>query len=123
MGILGGYATHMLRPSLLMMLARSGIGRLIMRLMMDKRVPIRSKLIIPVGVIYMISPFDIIPDFLIGLGWLDDIFAIVATLTLFLLSIPSDILREHISGGKASPPAGEGNVIDGTSRVVDDKDA
>ena len=113
----------MLRPSLLMMLARSGIGRLIMRLMMDKRVPIRSKLIIPVGIIYMISPFDIIPDFLIGLGWLDDIFAIVATLTLFLLSIPSDILREHIGGGKASPPAGEGNVIDGTSRVVDDKDA
>ena len=30
----------MLRPSLLMMLARSGIGRLIFRLMLDRRVPV-----------------------------------------------------------------------------------
>ena len=75
----------MLRPSLLLMLARSGIGRLILRLMLDRRVPIWSKLIIPGGIIYMLSPFDIIPDFLIGLGWLDDIVAIVATTILFLL--------------------------------------
>ena len=111
----------MFRPSLLMMLARSGIGRLIMRLMLDRRVPIWSKLIIPGGVIYMLSPFDIIPDFLIGLGWLDDIIAIVATVVLFLLSIPSDILREHL-GGRSASPRNEGNVIDGSARVVDDKD-
>ena len=110
----------MLRPSLIMMLARSGIGRLIMRLMLDRRVPIWSKLIIPAGVIYMISPFDIIPDFLIGLGWLDDIFAIVATVTLFLLSVPSDILREHLTGGRTPPPDNDGNVIDGSARIVDD---
>lgn len=117
----------MLRPSLLMMLARSGIGRLIMRLMTDRRVPIWSKLIIPAGIIYMISPFDIIPDFIIGLGWLDDLFAIIATITLFLLSIPSDILREHLSGGRNPSPrsdgtSADGNVIDGSARLVDDDD-
>ena len=112
----------MLRPSLLLMLARSGIGRMILRLMLDRRVPIWSKLIIPAGIIYMLSPFDIIPDFLIGLGWLDDIFAIVATTTLFLLSIPSDILREHLGGGRAPSPEQDGNVIDGSARVVDDKE-
>lgn len=112
----------MLRPSLLMMLARSGIGRLILRLMLDKRVPIWSKLIIPGGIIYMLSPFDIIPDFLIGLGWLDDIFAIVATTTLFLLSIPSDILREHLSGGRAPSTGKDDNVIDGSARVVDEEE-
>ena len=112
----------MLRPSLLMMLARSGIGRLILRLMLDRRVPIWSKLIIPGGIIYLISPFDIIPDFLIGLGWLDDIFAIVATTVLFLLSIPSDILREHLSGGRAPSTKGDDNVIDGSARVVDEDD-
>ena len=110
-----------MRPSLLWMLARSGIGRLIMRLMLDRRVPIWSKFIIPGGIIYMLSPFDIIPDFLIGLGWLDDIFAIVATVVLFLLSIPSDILREHLRGG-AQPPRGDGNVIDGSARIVEDDD-
>lgn len=112
----------MLRPSLLMMLARSGIGRLILRLMLDRRVPIWSKLIIPGGIIYMLSPFDIIPDFLIGLGWLDDIFAIVATTVLFLLSIPSDILREHLAGGRAPSTERDDNVIDGSARVVDEDD-
>lgn len=112
----------MLRPSLLLMLARSGIGRMILRLMLDRRVPVWSKLIIPLGIIYMISPFDIIPDFLIGLGWLDDIFAIVATITLFLLSIPSDILREHLSGGRAPSSEQDGNVIDGSARIVNDDD-
>ena len=112
----------MLRPSLLLMLARSGIGRLILRLMLDRRVPIWSKLIIPGGIIYMLSPFDIIPDFLIGLGWLDDIFAIIATVILFLLSIPSDILREHLSSGRAPSPEQNGNVIDGSARIVDDDD-
>lgn len=111
----------MLRSSLIMMLVRSGIGRAIMRLMMDKRVPLRSKLIIPAGIIYMLSPFDIIPDFLIGLGWLDDIFAIVATTVLFLLSIPSDILREHLGGGSAPGTGSQGgNVIDGDARIVED---
>ena len=112
----------MLRPSLLLMLARSGIGRLILRLILDRRVPLWSKFIIPGGIIYMLSPFDIIPDFLIGLGWLDDIFAIVATITLFLLSIPSDILREHLGSGRPPSPDQDGNVIDGSARIVDDKD-
>ena len=93
-----------------------------MRLMLDRRVPIWSKFIIPAGVIYLLSPFDIIPDFLIGLGWLDDIFAIIATTTLFLLSIPSDILREHMGGQRTPSPGQDGNVIDGSARIVDDND-
>lgn len=110
----------MLKPSLLWMLARSGIGRLIMRLMLDRRVPIWSKLIIPAGIVYLLSPFDIIPDFLIGLGWLDDIVVIIATGMLFLLSIPSDVLREHLGGGKAPSPDADGNIIDGSARIVED---
>ena len=112
----------MLRPSLLLMLARSGIGRLIFRLMLDRRVPIWSKLIIPGGLVYILSPIDFMPDIIPILGWLDDIIAVVVTLTLFLLSIPSDILREHLGGGRPPSPGQDGNVIDGSARVVDDKD-
>ena len=112
----------MLRPSLLLMLARSGIGRLIFRLMLDRRVPVWSKLIIPGGLIYVLSPIDFMPDIIPILGWLDDIVAIVVTLTLFLLSIPSDLLREHLRGGGSQPPGNDGNVIDGTSRIVNDDD-
>ena len=60
----------MLRPSLLLMLARSGIGRLIFRLMLDRRVPVWSKLIIPGGLIYVLSPIDFMPDIIPILdGW------------------------------------------------------
>ena len=110
----------MLRPSILMMIARSGIGRLIFRLMADRRVPIWSKLIVPGGLIYVLSPFDILPDIIPILGWLDDIVAIVVTLAFFLLSIPSDVLREHLGGGRRPSSEGEGNVIDGSARIVDD---
>ena len=108
----------MLRPSLLMMLARSGIGRLILRLMLDRRVSIWSKLIIPGGIVYMVSPIDVLPDIIPIMGWIDDMLAIVLAVTLFLLSVPRDILREHIGHGKAAPR--DGSVIDGSARVVDD---
>ena len=112
----------MLRPSLLMMLARSGVGRLIVRLMLDRRVPIWSKLIIPGGLVYILSPIDFIPDIIPILGWLDDIVAAVITLLLFLLSIPSDVLRDHLGSGKTPSPGRNGSVIDGTARVVDEND-
>ena len=112
----------MLRPSLLMMLARSGVGRLILRLMLDRRVPIWSKLIIPGGLIYILSPIDFLPDIIPILGWLDDIVAAVVTLLLFLLSIPSDVLREHLRSSKTPSPGRNGSVIDGTARVVDEND-
>ena len=112
----------MLRPSLLMMLARSGIGRLIFRLMLDRRVPVLSKLIIPAGLVYIISPFDLLPDIIPILGWLDDIVAIGVTLILFLLSIPSEILREHLGTGKAQSSESDGNIIDGSARIVNDDD-
>lgn len=112
----------MFRPSLFMMLARSGIGRLIFRLMLDKRVPFWSKLIIPGGLVYVLSPIDFLPDIIPILGWLDDIIAIVITLTLFLLSIPSNILREHLRGGNTQSPGSDGNIIDGSARVVKDDD-
>ena len=82
--------------------------------------PIWSKLIIPGGLIYVLSPIDFLPDIIPILGWLDDIVAIVITVAVFLLSIPSDILREYLRGGRTPSPESDGNIIDGSSRIVDD---
>ncbi len=111
----------MFRPSLLLMLARSGIGRLILRLMLDGRVPIWTKLIIPIGIVYMASPIDILPDIVPFIGWIDDIVAIVLSIILFLMAVPTDILREHTGGGRRRSAANDGRVIDGEGRIVEDE--
>ncbi|MEW6227254.1 MAG: DUF1232 domain-containing protein [Bacillota bacterium] len=46
---------------------------LLPRYLLDRSVPITRKLLLLLGVLYIIIPFDITPDFLPVLGWLDDI--------------------------------------------------
>ena len=38
-----------------------------------KNVPFGSLIMITASIIYFLSPFDIIPDFIIGLGYIDDL--------------------------------------------------
>ncbi len=69
--------------------------RLTWRLLFDERVPVSAKLI-PLGaVLYIISPIDIIPDFLIALGLLDDIGVFLMALRMFQQAAPADIVEEH----------------------------
>ncbi|MFZ5925500.1 MAG: YkvA family protein [Bacillota bacterium] len=46
---------------------------LLPRYLLDRSVPLTRKLLLLLGVLYIIIPFDITPDFLPVLGWLDDI--------------------------------------------------
>jgi len=50
------------------------------RLLADPRVPRRRKLVLALLVAYLASPIDLIPDFIPGLGQLDDV--ILAALAL-----------------------------------------
>ncbi len=115
----------MLRPSILLLIFRSGILRLIYRLMTDRRVPLRAKLIVPAAIIYLIMPFDIVPDVVPIAGLLDDILALIISIGLFVTIVPREVLSEHLGrsgpSGGASPP--KGKIIDGDYRVVDDDDA
>ena len=53
------------------------------KLIRDPRVPIWTKLAVPTAVAaYVISPVDLIPDMLVGIGQVDDF-------TLLLLAIPA----------------------------------
>ena len=104
------------------LLSMTGIPRLIMRLMMDSRVPFGLKLLIPAAIVYTIVPWDF--DFLGILGRIDDLLVLITSGILFLLLAPRDVLMEA-SGrpgdaeGRYKPKDGT-RVIDGESRKLDE---
>lgn len=69
--------------------------RLTWRLLQDSRVPIWTKAIPVLTVLYILSPIDVIPDFLLILGQLDDIVILTAGFQLFERLAPFEIVEEH----------------------------
>jgi len=65
------------------------------RLLRDPRVPLWAKVIPFLGLAYVLSPIDLIPDFLIGLGQLDDLGIMLAAMRLFESITPGYIADEH----------------------------
>ncbi len=64
----------------------------------DPRVPLRAKVVLLVGIVWIASPIDLIPEFIPIAGPLDD--AIVAALVLAYVSRAAgrDVVREHWHG-------------------------
>jgi uncharacterized membrane protein YkvA (DUF1232 family) len=65
------------------------------RLLNDDRVPMTTKLIPALIVLYLLSPIDIIPDFILGLGQIDDVFIVMMGLRWFTQMAPADVVLEH----------------------------
>ena len=61
---------------------------------MNKRTPFTSKLIICVTFIYLISPIDLISDFIPMVGWLDDLMIVPALIHLSIKQLPPYVLEE-----------------------------
>jgi uncharacterized membrane protein YkvA (DUF1232 family) len=55
-----------------------------------------TKAIVPVSLIYLISPVDLIPDVALGLGQLDDLAVLVIGIKLFIELCPPALVREHL---------------------------
>ena len=112
----------------LALLNMTGVPRLVYRLMMDRRVPLRTKLILPAALVYFISPFDLIHDIVPILGRIDDVLVLILSLAFFLGTAPRDIVMEHVRGGRSGDGASSSDekrkpVIEGEYHVVDaDKD-
>ena len=66
-----------------------------LRLVRDPRVPIAAKLIFGATVVYILSPIDIVPDWLPFVGQADDVVALMAGLNLFLRACPNWLVEEH----------------------------
>ncbi|MGH7874950.1 MAG: YkvA family protein [Candidatus Binatia bacterium] len=77
--------------------------RLFFGLIKDERVALGPKLVIISTMAYLALPTDFIPDFLLGLGQLDDFVVLFSGLKLFLRLCPPAVVQEHlraISAGK-----------------------
>jgi uncharacterized membrane protein YkvA (DUF1232 family) len=70
--------------------------KLFSRLIKDARVPLTSKLILVGMLAYVVLPADLVPDFLIGVGQLDDLVVILGGLRLFLRLCPPQVVQEHL---------------------------
>ena len=69
--------------------------RLAWRLLRDRRVPFVAKLIPLVVVVYVLSPFDLVPDVLLGLGQLDDLTLLILGTQVFIAVCPSAVVQSH----------------------------
>lgn len=74
------------------------LGKLLFRLIRDPRVPRKNKVIFMAVGGYLFLPFDVIPDWIPGLGQLDDLVLIVLALDALVNRVPEEILREHWQG-------------------------
>lgn len=64
------------------------------RVLTDKRVPRPAKWLLGLAIAYMLSPIDLIPDFIPVLGYLDDAVVVPLLIWLALRMIPREIVAE-----------------------------
>lgn len=70
---------------------------LYLRLMKDRRVAIHLKFILFLAIGYVISPIDLIPDWIVPiLGGIDDLVVLVAASRYFLKHAPPEVMNEHV---------------------------
>ncbi len=97
--------------------------RLAWRLFWDDRVSDWVKLVALFPVLYLIWPFDVLSDFLVGLGQLDDLAVMALAVKLFISLCPPDLVREHWGAltDVEEETAQEGETIEGEYRVLDEE--
>ena len=61
----------------------------------DPRVPWHAKMLAVVVAAYVLSPIDLIPDFLPVVGYLDDLIIVPLGILLTVRLIPTELMNEH----------------------------
>lgn len=70
---------------------------LLWRLFKDSRVPVSPKLLLIGAVLYFLSPYDLLPDFLVPvLGFAEDIVILMLTMKYFVRVSPEEVVWEHV---------------------------
>ena len=84
---------------------------LLMRLLRDPRVSVGDKALALLGLGYVLSPIDLLPEILLGpIGLIDDLVVVAATLSRVLNHVHPDVVRSHWPG--------RGDALDAIQRVT-----
>lgn len=80
--------------------------------MLDPQTPLKARLIVLGALLYFVTPFDLVPDVLLGIGFLDD----ASILAAAIASIRQSITEEHRAAARRAlsdeePGAGEEGII------------
>ena len=107
---------YMFGPKLLPPIIR--FLRLIWRLTFDKRVSIFLRMLVPLAIVYVISPYDLLKDWIPVFGRFDDVL-ILGLATLLLTKLTPRHIVDELSGASLNHNRPEdkdpSNVVDGSS--------
>lgn len=68
----------------------------LLRTLVRGDVALKSKLILIAGLVYLISPIDLLPDVIVGFGWLDDLVIVPFLGWLSYRSLPENIQKDVV---------------------------
>lgn len=72
---------------------------LLVKAMVDNRIDTKSKTLIGSGILYFITPIDVLPEGLVGPGgFIDDIIVATFVINMLLNKFSPDIIEEHWAG-------------------------
>ena len=113
---------YLLAPRLLPKIIK--LAGLVWRLTFDKRVSIFLRALVPLAVIYVISPIDLIRDRLPIIGRFDDLIVFGLAILFLTKLAPRRIVDEHLGVVPESDRPEDKDpdkVVDGTSKLIDDE--
>jgi uncharacterized membrane protein YkvA (DUF1232 family) len=70
------------------------------RLLRDRRVPRRAKVVLALLLVYLATPFDIVPDFVPVVGQLDDAILLAAAVAYVARSAGRELVEELWPGSE-----------------------
>ena len=75
-------------------------ARVIWGLVRDPRTPVHLKGLLGAALVYLVMPFDLIPDAIPILGQADDLTVLMLVLDLFIANAPAEVRKDHLERAK-----------------------
>jgi len=85
-----------------LLLALPRLGRMLLSLAADRDVPTAAKVVMAAMAVYLVSPIDLIPDFIPFLGYLDDVILAAVVVDGVLNFIDRPLVLRYWPGTPAS---------------------